>query len=81
MLSIYMSPQGLRQPKDKISKFKLLIKNLISLYNLKRNRKILNKFTIMTKNFKNNKKNNSITMKEKKLESIMNKLEFKKQKI
>ena len=81
MLSIYMSPQGLRLCKDRISKFKLLIKNLISLYNLKRNRKILNKFTIMTKNFKNNKKNNSITMKEKKLESIMNKLEFKKQKI
>ena len=78
MRSIYMSLQGLRLLKGKISRFKQMKKNLISLYNLKRNRKALNKFTIMTKNFKSKKKKKSITMKERKSGSFMNKLEFNK---
>ena len=78
MRSIYMSLQGLRLLKGKISRFKQMKKNLISLCNLKRNRKTLNKFTIMTKNFKSKKKKKGITMKERKSGSFMNKLEFNK---
>ena len=66
MPSIYMSLQGLKSLKGKISRFKQMKWNLISLCSLKRNMKALNRLTIMTKRFQNREKRKDIIMKERK---------------
>ena len=66
MPSIYMSLQGLKLLKGKISRFKQMKWNLISLFSLKRNMKALDRLTIMTKRFQNREKRKDTIMKERK---------------